>query len=82
MKYYVVAIEQTHDANNNIVEYAKATQYDTEKTAMSAFYDKLAAVNKDLNPDTAHTWMDIKIVNSQGGYIKKDQIGQYVESEA
>lgn len=80
MKFYVVTIEQTH-ADGALVEYGKTTQFDTEKTAMSAFYDKLAAVNKDLKPDTAHTFMDIKVVNSVGGIIKKDAIGEYVNEE-
>lgn len=80
MKFYLLTIEQTHDANNNLVEYGKSTQYETEKSATSAFYDKCAAVNKDLNPETAHTYMDIKIMNSEGGIIKKDTLGKYAEA--
>lgn len=79
MKYYVFAIEQLY-SEEKLVEYATSKQYETEKSAMSAFYDKLAAVNKDLSAN-GHTFMDIKIVNSIGGVIKKDQIGAYVEAE-
>ena len=77
MKYYVVSVEQTH-ADEKLVEYAGAKQYETEKTALSAFYDKLATVNKDMS-ETAHTFMDIKIMNSEGGITKRDTIGAYVE---
>ena len=83
MFFYVNSIEQGRNTdeqgNVKLYEYSGSKQYSTEKTAISAFYDKLAAVNKDLSDNLGHTFMDIKVVNSLGGVIKKDQIGEYVE---
>ena len=45
-----------------------------------SFYDKCASVNKDLS-DNGHTFMDIKIINSEGGQVKRDTLGKYVETE-
>lgn len=80
MKYYVNTIEQTH-ADGKLVEYSGSTQYPTEKQARTAFYDKCKGVNADLS-DSGHTFMDIKIVNSEGGVVKKDVLGEYVNEEA
>ena len=78
MKFYVITIEQVH-SESSLSEYATKSDGMTEKQASTTFYDKLSAVNKDLS-DNGHTFMDIKIVNSVGGVIKKDQLGKYVEA--
>ena len=80
MKYYVIAIEQVH-TDTGLGEYATKSDPMTQKSALSMFYDKCAAVNKDLSAK-GHTFMDIKVVNSQGGVEKKDQIGAYIDPEA
>ena len=77
MKFYVITIEQVH-SESGLSEYATKSDGMTEKQARTTFYDKLSAVNKDLS-DNGHTFMDIKIENSVGGVIKKDQLGEYVE---
>lgn len=77
MKYYVIAIEQVH-TDTGLGEYATKSDPMTQQSAYSTFYDKCAAVNKDLS-DKGHTFMDIKVVNSTGGIIKKDELGEYVD---
>ncbi len=78
MKYYVFTIEQVK-SNNAWSEYATKSDAMTEKAAKSEFYDKCAAVNKDLS-ENGHAFMDIKIINSEGGVIKKDTLGKYIEA--
>lgn len=78
MKYYVITTEQLH-ADEGFSEYATKSDGMTKKQATSTFYDKCSAVNKDLS-DKGHTFMDIKIVNSQGGIEKRDTLGEYIES--
>lgn len=77
MKFYVITIEQLHNGDK-LQEYATKSDALTEKSARTTFYDKCSAVNKDLS-DNGHTFMDIKIVNSVGGIIKRDQLGQYID---
>lgn len=80
MKYYVFSIEQVK-SDGKWAEYAtKSDPYPSEKQAKSAFYDKCAAVNKDLS-ENGHSFMDIKIVNSEGGIVKKDTLGKYIDEE-
>lgn len=78
MKYYVITVEQLHKDGGGYNEYATKSDAMTEKSVMTTFYDKCSAVNKDLS-DKGHTFMDIKIVNSQGGIEKRDTLGEYVE---
>lgn len=76
MKYYVDSIEQvTTDTEGVYNEYGARTKYATYKEAETKYYEKLMNVSNSK----AHVFMDIKIVNSIGGVIKKDQIGAYVE---
>ena len=77
MKYYVLTIEQIHN-DSQLAEYATKSDGMSQKQAMTTFYDKCSAVNKDLS-DNGHTFMDIKVVNSTGGVVKRDQLGQYVD---
>ena len=79
MKYYVFTIEQVKN-DGKWGEYATKSDAMTEKAARTAFYDKCSAVNKDLS-DNGHSFMDIKIVNSEGGIVKKDTLGAYINEE-
>lgn len=79
MKYYVITCEQVH-GESGLGEYMTKSDSLTEQGARTMFYDKCSAVNKDLS-DKGHTFMDIKLVNSEGGVIKKDTLGAYVDEE-
>ena len=79
MKFYVDTIEQIIDKDGNLAEYGARDKKADEKAATVAFYNKLAEVSNDLGKN--HTYMDIKIVNSEGGCIKKDSVGQYQAEE-
>lgn len=77
MKFYIQTIEQI-TKNNEISEYGGTEKVDTEQAALTKFYKKLSDVAADIGKN--HTYMDIKIVNSLGGCINKDSIGEYVEA--
>lgn len=78
MKYYLNTIEQIKGEEEGAYnEYSGTTKYADEKTATTKFYEKLMNVSNS----EVHTWLDIKIVNSEGGVVKKDCIGNYVETE-
>ncbi len=79
MKFYVKTIEQLHNSNGDLVEYATKSDPKTQKSAMSDYYDKCSAINKDLS-DNGHTFAVIKVENSEGGVIKKEIIGAYVDT--
>ena len=77
MKFYVDKIEQTHgEAEGTYNEYGSRTKKDTYEAALTEFYTTLTNVSNSQ----AHVWLDIKITNSEGGCLKKDSIGHYVES--
>ena len=75
MKFYLLTIEQTV-SDGEYSEYANVEKVADENLAQSKFYTKLANVAADLGKN--HTFMDIKIINSQGGIVKRDTIGTYV----
>lgn len=75
MKFYIQTIEQIYDGEGNITEYGATEKVGTEQEALTKFYKKLSDVAADIGKN--HTYMDIKIVNSLGGCIKKDAVGQY-----
>lgn len=78
MKFYVNTIEQVKGTEEGTYsEYSSSTKYNDQKTATTKFYEKLTNVSNS----ESHVWLDIKIVNSEGGVVKKDSIGQYVETE-
>ena len=94
MFYYIDTIEQVKPAEDfpmTVNEYgARQVQKNTDGTAMpldqvlSKFYKKLSDVSADLvtiSDDKKHYYMDIKIVNSDGGIEKKDKVGTRVEPE-
>ena len=79
MKYYVFTIEQIH-SDGSLSEYAtKSDAQATEKAARSVYYDKLSAVNADLSPN-GHSYMSIKLEDSKGNVLKKDELGEYIEA--
>ena len=80
MKYYIDTIEQTIGEEGALTEYGKREQKADEQTALTAFYKKLSDVSAAIGK--THVYMDIKIVNSEGGCIKKDSIGAYQEASA
>ena len=78
MKYYLDTIEQIKgETEGTYTEYGKREKKDDYNTALTAFYDKL----KNVSNSAQHVFLDIRIVNSQGGCVKKDFIGAYIETE-
>ena len=78
MKFYIDTIEQIKgEEEGTYTEYGKREQKADEQTALTAFYKKLSDVAAAIGK--THTYMDIKITNSEGGCIKKDSVGTYVE---
>lgn len=79
MSFYVFTIEQVRgESEGTYSEYAGTKKFSDEQAAEVHFYQRCAEVSNALK--TTHTYMDIKIVNSLGGIIKKDTIGSYIES--
>lgn len=77
MKYYVDTIEQIKGTEEGTyTEYGAREKKADFQAALVAFYDRL----KNVSNSAAHVWLDIKIVNSQGGIEKKDSIGAYIDS--
>lgn len=74
MSYYIQTIEQIIK-DNALAEYGTIEKITDEQLAYSKFYKKLSDVSASIGK--AHTFMDIKILNSVGGIIKKDSIGTY-----
>jgi len=80
MNYYVDTIEQVKGENDTVNEYGKREQSKTSYEAtLSKYFTKLANVSNDIitpeTPDKNHYYMDIRIVDSTGGVLKKDSIG-------
>ncbi len=78
MKYYVMTIEQyTAQGAEAKSEQSKVEKKNTYDSALSYFYNTL----KTVADSPAHNFLDIKIVQSNGGIIKTDKYGEYVEPE-
>lgn len=78
MKFYLDTIEQIKgEEEGTYTEYGKREIKADYQAALTAFYTKLTNVANSA----VHVWLDAKIVNSEGGIVKKDSIGSYVESE-
>ena len=76
MKFYIDTIEQIKgEEEGTYTEYGKRESVADKSSAMTKFYKKLS----DVSASPAHVYMDIKIVNSLGGIIKKDSIGTYID---
>lgn len=85
MAFYIDTIEQTKGEGGAINEYGKREkQSGTYEQAQSAYFTKLANVANDIiteeTPNKNHYFMDIRIVDSKGGVVKKDSVGQHVEA--
>ena len=85
MYYYIDTVEQTKGENGAVNEYGKRDQYKLPLEQVEAkFYKKLSDVSADLvtiDDSKKHYYMDIKIVNSLGGIVKKDSVGTYIDPE-
>ena len=78
MKYYIMTIEQyTAQGAEKPTEQSKVEKKNTYDSALSYFYNTL----KTVADSAAHNFLDIKIVQSDGGIIKKDQYGAYINEE-
>lgn len=77
MNYYIDTIEQVKtETEGEYNEYGGRTKYEDYKSAETKFYEKLMNVSNS----SAHIFLDIKIVNSVGGIVKKDAIGEYIDA--
>lgn len=84
MRYYIDTIEQTKGENDTINEYGKREIQPISKTyeeILSVYFTKLANVSNDIGEGKNHYYMDIRIVDSTGGVVKKDKVGEYVNQE-
>ena len=84
MRYYIDTIEQVKTDEGGVNEYGSRTLQPADKTyeeVESVYYTKLANVSNDIGEDDSkkHYYMDIKIVNSDSGILKKDKVGKRVE---
>lgn len=82
MFYYIDTIEQVKGTEEGTInEYgARSKEGSDYNVVLSKFFTKLSNVSNDIGEGKNHYFMDIKIVNSVGAVIKKDQVGQYVEA--
>lgn len=79
MKFYVDQIEQVKtDVEGQYNEYGSRTIKSDKDAALTFFYKRLSEVSN--SPE--HVYFDVKITASNGGIIKKDSIGEYIEVEA
>ena len=79
MKYYVLVIEQINgEAEGTYSEYANVKKYDDEDSALVYFYTRCSEIANALK--TTHKYGHLKVVNSLGGVVKQDTIGQYVKA--
>lgn len=78
MKYYIMTIEQyTASGAEAPTEQSKVEKKNTLDSALSYFYNTL----KTVADSAAHNFLDIKIVQSDGGIVKKDVYGKYINEE-
>lgn len=80
MIYYIDTIEQTKGEEGAVNEYGKREQWKLSYEAtLSKYFTKLANVSNDIiteeTPDKSHYYMDIRIVDTTGGVLKKDVLG-------
>lgn len=77
MKYYIFTIEQ-YTQEGQYVEggkmYFSSDNYDT---VLVKFYNRLA----EIANSAVHNFLDIKIYNSEGGLVKKDTYGAYIDPD-
>ena len=76
MKYYVLVIQQWTQAGAEApTESSKVTQKNTYDDALALFYDNL----KTVSQTAAYNFLDAKIIQSDGGIVKRDTYGEYIE---
>lgn len=87
MFYYIDTIEQVKGAEEGAInEYGKREIIKNSdgspasiETVESKFYKKLSDVSADLvslDESKNHYYMDIRIVDTTGGVVKKDSVGK------
>ena len=81
MAFYVDTIEQVKGVEEGTInEYGLRTKKATYESALTDFYTKLGNVANDLieaDPEKNHYFMDIRIVDSKGGVVKRDSVGTH-----
>lgn len=81
MAYYIDTIEQVKGAEEGAInEYGNRTKKATYDSALISFYTTCGNVANDLvevDPTKNHYFMDIRIVDSKGGVVKKDTVGTH-----
>ena len=81
MAFYLDKIEQVKGTEEGqINEYGSRTKQNTYESALTAFYTSLGNVANDLieaDPTKNHYFMDIRIVDSKGGVLKRDSVGTH-----
>ena len=76
MAYYIDTIEQVKAEGGGVNEYGKRDKNNgTFEEVLSAYFTKLANVANDIGEGKNHYYMDIRIVDTTGGCLKKDQVG-------
>lgn len=79
MIYYIDTIEQTKKDDGTVNEYGKREQCKmTLHATESKYFKKLSDVSNDLIEDSEsnkHYYMDIRIVDTTGGVLRKDAVG-------
>lgn len=84
MAYYLDKIEQVKGTEEGTInEYGSRTKYGTYEAALTQFYTSLGNVANDLvdaDPTKNHYFMDIRIVDSKGGVLKRDSVGTHRET--
>lgn len=81
MTYYIDTIEQVKGDEGAVNEYGKREKVGTDyNLTLSKYYQKLASVSNDIGDDKNHYYMDIRIVDSNGGVVKKDKVGSVVNA--
>lgn len=84
MYFYIDTIEQTKQDDGSINEYGGRQQWKLPQEQVEAkYYKKLSDVSADLigggKENAKHYYMDIRIVDSTGGVVKKDKVGKLQE---
>jgi hypothetical protein len=76
MNYYIDTIEQVKGTEEGSVnEYGGRAKEGTDINAVLAkYYKKLSDVSADIGKN--HYYMVIKIVDTTGGVVKEDKVGQ------
>ena len=81
MAYYVLIIEQIKgESEGTYNEYAGVKKYADQQSAEVYFYTRCSEIANAIGK--THYYGHLKIMNSLGGVIKQDTIGQYVEVNA